>query len=185
MGGIEEQAPEMVKTIAKQALGRALMLLEADRLALVFPDPDLEAPTKGQNQEGEEPLDALRLAQMGVLEIEAARFEATKQGFYAPAAQVIRQRRLGRLIGGEDDMLPSQAKADQINLNPPDRAWPIEHQRLAYSYAEQPLHGQPKVAIPVAGAGVIRDAQPKRNALGEQKAQPVAPAELAVGRQAL
>ncbi len=87
---MEQQPPEVVKIIAKQALGRALMLLEAERLVLVFPESHLHAPSEGQNQERKESLHALGVAQMGILKMETARFETPEQRFYAPPATVMR-----------------------------------------------------------------------------------------------
>ena len=50
----------------------------------VFPQAGLKAPAEGQDQQGQEPLDTLVVAQVGVFAVEASGFEATEQGLDIP-----------------------------------------------------------------------------------------------------
>ena len=64
------------------------------------------APGEGQRQQPHHFGQARRVCEVGVLEVEAPRFQATEQGFHLPAVGVSVDRLIpGCAEGGEDEQL--------------------------------------------------------------------------------
>ena len=62
------------------------------------------APSEGQSEQPHHFRQASGVGQVGVLEVEAPRFQATEQGFQLPAVGVgVDSLALGRAEGGQDE----------------------------------------------------------------------------------
>ncbi len=122
---------------------------------------------------------------MGVLEVEASRFQATEQGFHLPAIGIgVEGFGLGYAGGGDEEELAIvQAQRGEMDKAAPDGTVTRQPMALAgRERAEQLV--QAHHPVPGVGhAGVALEALVERNALPLEPAKPVLADELAVGQQ--
>lgn len=122
---------------------------------------------------------------MGVLEVEASRFQAIEQGFHLPAIGMgVEGFGLGYARGGDEEELAIvQAQRGEVDEAAPEGTAARQPVALAgFERAEEGI--QAHRPVPGVGhAGVALEALVERNALPLEPAQPVLADELAVGQQ--
>ena len=142
-------------------------------------------PSEGQRQQAHHLGQASGVFEMGLLEVEAAGFEATEQGFHLPAVGVGADGLvLGCAEGGQDEQLAVlQAQRREVDEAAPDRPPPRQQVRLAgLERAQERV--DPHDPVPVVGdERVAFDALVEGNPLRLQPAEPRLAHEFAVGQQ--
>ena len=143
------------------------------------------APREGQRQQPHHFGQARRVGEVGVLEVEAPRFQATEQGFHLPSVGVSVDRLiLGCAKGGEDEQFAViQAQRREVDEATPDGPPSRQQVRLAgFERAQERV--DPHGPIPVVGdERVALDALVEGNPLLLQPTQPRLTHEFAVGQQ--